>query len=271
MTTTPWAIQLHGVTFRRGKRIIFDNIDLEIAQGEITAIMGPSGTGKTTLMRLITGQIRPEKGSITVLGQSLSTLSRRELMRLRRRMSMLFQNNALFTDMTVGENVAFPLKEVLDLPQALVDILVPMKLQTVGLRGAASLMPSELSGGMARRAALARAIVMDPELMIYDEPFTGQDPITLGMLTRLVRNLNQGLSMTSLVVSHDIIEVSAIADKILLLSEGQVVAHDTPEALKASNNPLVSQFMHGLPDGPVPFHYPAADYAQVMREGGTND
>ena len=265
---TEAVVSIRGMSFSRGQRRIFEAIDLDIRGGEITAVMGPSGTGKTTLMRLITGQIRPDCGTITVLGKELHTLSRNELMRLRRRISMLFQGNALFTDMTVAENVAFPLHEVARLDPALIDILVTMKLQAVGLRGAADLMPAALSGGMARRAALARAIAMDPELMIYDEPFTGQDPITLGVLTRLVGDLNAGLKMTSLVISHDIVEASQIADSILLLSGGKVVAHDSPEALMQSTDPLITQFMHGKPDGPVPFHYPLTSaYAEALRKG----
>ena len=262
---TEAAVCIRGMGFSRDERRIFETIDLDIRAGEITAVMGPSGTGKTTLMRLITGQIRPDCGTITVLGENLARLKRDALMRLRRRISMLFQNNALFTDMTVAENVAFPLHEVSRLDPALIEIMVPMKLQAVGLRGAADLMPAALSGGMARRAALARAIAMDPDLIIYDEPFTGQDPITLGVLTRLVRDLNSGLKMTSLVISHDIVAVSRIADSIVLLSGGKVVAHDSPEALMRSGDPLIAQFMRGTPDGPVPFHYPVAGaYAAAL-------
>lgn len=268
---TETVVCLENVRFARGGRTIFDDISVEIAAGEITAIMGPSGTGKTTLMRLITGQLQPQQGKITVLGEDIGQLNRKQLMQLRRRISMMFQNNALFTDMTVGENVAFPLKEVLNMDQALIDIIVSLKLQTVGLRGAAHLMPSELSGGMARRAALARAMVMEPELMIYDEPFTGQDPISLAMLTSLVKNLNRGLGMSSLVVSHDLVEVCRIADKILLLSSGKIAAYDTPEHLMASDDPLVAQFFHGYADGPVAFHYPAVDYRQELLGGEDAD
>lgn len=263
--TTP-VIALEAVSFARGKRMIFEQLSFTLEKGEIVAVMGPSGTGKTTLMRLITGQVKPKKGKVWIFGQDVAQLSRAELMQLRRRISMLFQNNALFSDMTVGENVAFPLKEVLNLPDKLIDILVKIKLESVGLRGTAALMPAELSGGMARRAALARAMAMDPEIMIYDEPFTGQDPITLGMLTRLVRDFNHSLAMTSLIVTHDVAEVSRIADRILLLSGGKMVALDAPEAMYQSDNLLVEQFMHAKSDGPVPFHYPAPDYAQSLRE-----
>lgn len=259
------VIVLENVHFTRSRRVIFDDLSFALHKGEVVAVMGPSGTGKTTLMRLITGQVKPDKGRVLVFGQEVAKLSRSGLMLLRRRVSMLFQNNALFSDMTVGDNVAFPLREVLNLPEALLDIIVQLKLESVGLRGAADLMPSELSGGMARRAALARAMAMDPEIMIYDEPFTGQDPITLGMLTQLVRDFNRSLQMTSLIVTHDVAEVARIADRILLLSGGRLAALDTPDALYASSDPLVAQFMHAKPDGPVPFHYPAADYAAALR------
>lgn len=265
MNTTP-VIVLENVSFHRGRRAIFDDLSFSLFKGEIVAVMGPSGTGKTTLMRLITGQVKPTHGKVWVFGQEVAHLSRSELMRLRRRVSMLFQNNALFSDMSVGENVAFPLREVINLPDELIEILVKIKLESVGLRGAMDLMPSELSGGMARRAALARAMAMDPEIMIYDEPFTGQDPITLGMLTRLVRDFNRSLEMTSLIVTHDVAEVSHVADRILLLSGGRLVALDKPEALYNSQDPLIDQFMHAKSDGPVPFHYPALDYVGSLRE-----
>ncbi|SUO96588.1 ABC transporter ATP-binding protein [Suttonella ornithocola] len=260
-------IHFENVSFKREKRIIFSELSFSLFAGEIIAIMGPSGTGKTTLMRLITGQLMPTTGKVFVFGKDISKLNRNQMMLMRRKMSMLFQSNALFSDMTVGENVAFPLREVLKLPQALIDILVPMKLQSVGLRGAAHLMPTALSGGMARRAALARAMAMDPEIMIYDEPFTGQDPITLGMLTHLVRDFNQSLKMTSLIVSHDITEVSKIVDRILLLADGKLVALDKPSTLYESSDPMVSQFMHAKSDGSVPFHYPAENYAEVLKRG----
>lgn len=264
------VVTLESVSFSRGTRKIFDDISLSLYPGEVVAIMGPSGTGKTTLMKLITGQLQADSGKITTLGYDLSRLSRRQLLQLRQRMSMLFQSGALFSDMTVAENVAFPLREKTDLAPELIDIIVKMKLHCVGLRGAADLMPSELSGGMARRAALARAIVRDPELMVYDEPFTGQDPISLGMLTKLIRNINnhlKALNMCSLVVSHDIHEVCKIADRAILLANARIAAFDTPQALYDSDDPFVRQFMYAEPEGPVAFHYPAADYFTALKGG----
>lgn len=263
---TEVVVRVEHLSFSRGQRKIFDDVSFVIPRGEVVAVMGPSGTGKTTLMRLLTGQLRPDSGTVEVLGESVPDLSRAALMRLRRRMSMLFQSGALFSDMSVAENVAFPLREKTRLDCKLIATVTAMKLQRVGLRGAAALMPSELSGGMARRVALARAIAFDPELMIYDEPFTGQDPISLGVLTRLVRDLNDGLRMTSFVVSHDVTEVSKITDRILLFAGGRLLANDTPAAVYASTNPLVHQFMHAEADGPVAYHYPAADYAAELLE-----
>ena len=222
--------------------------------------MGPSGTGKTTLLRLITGQVAADSGSIEVAGENLRSLSRARLYALRRRMGMLFQNGALLTDLSVFENVAFPLREHTDLPERLIRQLVLTKLQAVGLRGAAEMMPAELSGGMSRRVALARAIVMDPELLIYDEPFVGLDPISLGVILRLIRRLNDTLGITSIVVSHDVKEISSVADQVFLLSGGKVVAHGTPPELKSYPSETVKQFMGGLADRPVPFHFPAPDY-----------
>ncbi|MDO4643135.1 MAG: ABC transporter ATP-binding protein [Cardiobacteriaceae bacterium] len=259
-------VRVEHLSFSRGRRKIFNDVSFSIHRGEVVAVMGPSGTGKTTLMQLITGQLKPDAGKVEVLGSSVSTLSRRALMQLRRRMSMLFQSGALFSDMTVAENVAFPLREKTRLDRKLIDVVTAMKLQRVGLRGAATLMPSELSGGMARRVALTRAIAFDPELMIYDEPFTGQDPISLGVLTRLVRDLNDGLRMTSLLVSHDVLEVSKIVDRILLFADGRLLADATPQALFDSADPLVHQFMHAEADGPVAYHYPAKDYAVDLLE-----
>ena len=253
-------IRLDGVSFFRGKRAIFKDLNFSINKGEIIGVMGPSGTGKTTLMRLITGQLQPNSGKVLVFGEDLAQKSRAELMEIGRRMSMLFQSNALFTDMTIAENVAFPLIEVANLPQELIKNIVAMKLRSVGLGGVQNLMPSELSGGMARRAALARAMALDPEIMIYDEPFTGQDPFSMGMLTRLVKNLNSGLNMTSLIVSHDIAEVAEISDRILLIADTRLIAFDKPENLYNSKDPMVYQFMNAKSDGPVPFHYPNYDY-----------
>ena len=231
--------------------------------------MGPSGTGKTTLLRLITRQVRPDRGTVLVGGQDIGALSLDGIYRLRRRMGMLFQNGALLTDLDVFENVAFPLREHADLPERLIRQLVLMKLQAVGLRGAAALMPGELSGGMGRRVALARAIVMDPELLIYDEPFVGLDPISMGVVLRLIRRLNDTLGLTSIVVSHDIDQITAVADHCYLLSGGKVAASGTPAQRRSDPSGMVHQFMGGLADGPVPFHYPAPDYyhSLLQREG----
>ncbi len=257
-------VEVRGLTFQFGSRTIFDNIDLDLARGKVTAIMGPSGTGKTTLLRLIGGQIRPTAGAISVDGQNVPGLSRRALFELRKRMGMLFQSGALLTDLSVFDNVAFPLREHSGLPETMVRDLVLMKLEAVGLRGAQRLMPSELSGGMARRVALARAIALDPMMIMYDEPFTGQDPISMGVLVKLIRNLNEVLGLTSIIVSHDVAETSAIADYIYVLSQGKVVGQGTPHELQHSESEWVRQFMKGLPDGPVPFHYPAGDYAEEL-------
>lgn len=246
-------------------RSIFQGLNLQAERGRITAIMGPSGTGKTTLLRLLMGAIHPQRGVVRCFGQDVNRLSRSELYALRRRVGMLFQNGALLTDMSVFENVAFPLREHTRLPESLLRPLVLMKLHAVGLRGAADVMPAELSGGMVRRVALARAIVMDPEVLIYDEPFVGLDPISMGVIVRLIQSLNSSLGITSIVVSHDVHEINAIAHQSYLLSEGKVVAAGTPAALREADTPVVNQFMNGLADGPVPFHYPAPDYrAQLM-------
>ncbi|WJW74851.1 ATP-binding cassette domain-containing protein [Thiohalobacter sp. IOR34] len=262
-------VKVRGLRFARGSRWIFDGVDLDIPRGKVTAIMGPSGTGKTTLLRLIGGQLKPHAGSLWVDGEEVPSLRLRELYRLRQRIGMLFQSGALLTDLNVYDNVAFPLREHTDLPEIMIRDLVLMKLQAVGLRGARGLMPSELSGGMARRVALARAIALDPMMIMYDEPFTGQDPISMGALVQLIRLLNDALGLTSIVVSHDVQETAAIADYIYVLSEGKVVDHGTPEALNQSESPWVMQFMHGLPDGPVPFHYRAPPYLDdLLGEGG---
>jgi phospholipid/cholesterol/gamma-HCH transport system ATP-binding protein len=247
-------------------RPIFKSLDIRVRQGRITAVMGPSGTGKTTLLRLITGQVFADRGEVKVFGQDIARASGGEIYALRKRMGMLFQNGALLTDMSVFENVAFPVREHTDLPEPLIRRLVLTKLQSVGLRGAAELMPSELSGGMARRVALARAIVMDPEILIYDEPFAGLDPISLGMILRLIKQMNDALGITSVVVSHDVQELGTIADDSYLLSGGTVVARGSPQELAHSDSQVVKQFMTGAADGPVPFHYPAADYAQQLLE-----
>jgi phospholipid/cholesterol/gamma-HCH transport system ATP-binding protein len=246
---------------------VFTDMDIAIARGAVTAIMGPSGTGKTTLLRLITGQIFADRGDVIVEGKNLATLKRREIYALRRRMGMLFQNGALLTDLDVFENVAFPLREHTRLPEPLIRTIVLTKLHAVGLRGAAGLSPQQLSGGMARRVALARAIALDPDLLIYDEPFAGLDPISMGVVMRLIRSLNDALGITSIVVTHDVREISQIADASYILSEGTVVASGTPRELKEHPSPVVHQFMDGLADGPVPFHYPAPDYHEELLDG----
>jgi phospholipid/cholesterol/gamma-HCH transport system ATP-binding protein len=248
------------VTFLRKEKLILDQVDVRIPKGKITAIMGPSGCGKTTLLRLIGGQILPEQGMVRVLGSQITNISRKDLYKLRKQMGMLFQSGALFTDLSVFENVAFPLREHTNLPEDMVKDLVFMKLEAVGLRGAHSLMPSELSGGMVRRVALARAIILDPHLIMYDEPFTGQDPISMGVLVKLIKLLNDLLGLTTILVSHDIHETLSIADYVYLISNARVVECGTPEELQNSSNPWVQQYILGLPDGPVPFHYPANNY-----------
>jgi len=254
------------VRYAIGGRPIFDGLDITARRGRITAFMGPSGTGKTTLLRLITGQSQAQSGSVKVFGSEVSSMSSAELFALRRRMGMLFQNGALLTDLDVYENVAFPLRAHTKLPEPLVRQLVLTKLHAVGLRGAARLMPSELSGGMARRVALARAIVMDPEILIYDEPFVGLDPISMGVICRLIKQMNEALGITSIVVSHDVQELASIAHESFLLSGGKVVASGTPEELARSTLPEVKQFMGGLADGPVAFHYPANDYQSDLLD-----
>jgi phospholipid/cholesterol/gamma-HCH transport system ATP-binding protein len=260
-------VDIRDVHYGINGRAIFAGLNLTIQRGRITAIMGPSGTGKTTLLRLMTGQIRPDRGQVIVEGKDVATLSRRDLFAMRRRMGMLFQNGALLTDMDVFDNVAFPLREHSDLPEELIAHIVLTKLQAVGLRGAWQLMPAELSGGMARRVVLARAIATDPAMLIYDEPFAGLDPISMGVILRLIRQMNDALGLTSLVVSHDVDEIAMLADVSYILSGGKVVASGETKALKNSDVELVRQFMNGLADGPVPFHYPAPDYRQHLLSG----
>ena len=260
------VVDVRDVRYSIGGRAIFDGLDITARRGRITAFMGPSGTGKTTLLRLITGQAHADRGSVRVFGEEVSTMPRAQLYALRRRMGMLFQNGALLTDIDVYENVAFPVRAHTNLPEALVRQLVLTKLHAVGLRGAARLMPAELSGGMQRRVALARAIVMDPDILIYDEPFVGLDPISMGVICRLIKQMNEALGITSIVVSHDVKELAEIAHDSYLLSQGKVVANGTPEELRHTMTPEVRQFMEGLPDGPVPFHYPAPDYAKQLLE-----
>jgi phospholipid/cholesterol/gamma-HCH transport system ATP-binding protein len=260
LNQAPPIVEICNVKYAVGGRAIFSGLDMEILRGKVTAVMGPSGTGKTTLLRLITGQVSAAGGSLKVAGQDMSKLRRAQLYQLRQRMGMLFQNGALLTDLSVFENVAFPLREHTDLPERLIRQLVLTKLQAVGLRGAAMLMPGELSGGMIRRVALARAIVMDPEILIYDEPFVGLDPISMGVILRLIRRMNDVLGLTSIVVSHDVKEISSVADAVFLLSGGKVVARGTPREMQANASETVRQFVGGLPDGLVHFHYPAPDY-----------
>jgi len=255
---------LHGVDYSIDGKSVFGGLDIGIGRGQVTAIMGPSGTGKTTLLRLITGQLRPDAGRVVVDGQDVASLDRAGIYALRRRMGMLFQNGALLTDLDVFENVAFPLREHARLPERLVRTLVLTKLHAVGLRGAASLMPQQLSGGMSRRVALARAIVMDPDILLYDEPFAGLDPISMGVVLRLIRSLNDALGISSVVVTHDVREISQIADASYILSGGRVVASGTPADLRDHPSPVVHQFMEGLADGPVTFHYPAPDYRRQL-------
>ncbi|MDP3010195.1 MAG: ATP-binding cassette domain-containing protein [Methylococcales bacterium] len=261
-------VSVRDLTFSRGNNKIFDDISLDFERGKITAIMGPSGTGKTTLLKLIGGQLYPEKGTVTVDGQNVHQLRRKELYELRKRMGMLFQSGALLTDMNVYDNVAFPLREHTHLTESMIRSLVLMKLQAVGLRGAHQLMPNELSGGMARRVALARAIALDPMMILYDEPFTGQDPISMGVLVLLIKALNETLGLTSIIVSHDVEETAKIADYIYVIANGKVVDHGTPAQIEQSSSEWVQQFMHGAADGPVHFHYPAKEYVDDLLSTG---
>ncbi len=261
-------VEIKDAAFSYGDRPVLKGINLTAKRGQVIAIMGSSGCGKTTLLRLIGGQIRPGQGVVRVAGESLGELDQAGLYRLRRKMGMLFQFGALFTDMSVFANVAFPLREHTDLPEDAIRDLVLMKLHAVGLRGAARLMPAELSGGMARRVALARAIALDPGLVMYDEPFAGLDPISLGITGNLIRRLTDTLGLTSLVVTHDVQESLKIVDYVYFVSDGVIVAEGTAEEIRASGLPYVHQFVHGEADGPVPFHYPAPSYADDLQLGG---
>ncbi|HEY6530096.1 MAG TPA: ATP-binding cassette domain-containing protein [Cellvibrionaceae bacterium] len=258
--TSSEFIEVRNLSFFRGDRPIFDDLNMTIERGKITAVMGPSGTGKTTLLRLIGGQLTPDSGQILLEGQNIPELSRSDLFKMRRKIGMLFQSGALFTDLSLYENVAFPLRVHTQLSESMIRDIVLMKLEAVGLRGAYQKMPNELSGGMARRAALARAIALDPELVMYDEPFVGQDPISMGMLVKLIRVLRETLSITSIIVSHDVGETASIADYIYVVAGGKVIGEGTPDAILNTQDPQVKQFIRGLADGPVPFHYPAEDY-----------
>jgi phospholipid/cholesterol/gamma-HCH transport system ATP-binding protein len=267
-TQTP-LIEFRGVDFGYGERLIVDGVSLSIAKGQVTAIMGASGGGKTTLLRLMAGQVQAQLGEVIFDGQDVGRLGPSALYAVRRRMGMLYQFGALFTDISVFDNVAFALREHTDLPEALIRDIVLMKLHAVGLRGARDLMPSQLSGGMARRVALARAIALDPQLIMYDEPFAGLDPISLGTAARLIRNLNDTLGLTSVIVSHDLDETFHIADRVIILANGRIAAQGTPEEVRTSTDPLVHQFVSASPEGPVRFHYPgptvAEDFAGEVR------
>ena len=253
-------IEISDLSYVLGERVIFDGVCMTVPRGQITAIMGPSGTGKTTLLRIIGGQLKPDRGEVMVAGLDVCRLNRAELFELRKNMGMMFQSSALFTDLSVFENVAFPLRVHTELSEDSIRDLVLMKLNAVGLRGARDLLPNQLSGGMSRRVALARAIALDPILLMYDEPFTGQDPIAMGVLLTLIKNLNQALKTTTLLVSHDIHETVSIADKIYVLADGKVIGEGTPDALASDDSLQIRQFMDGSPDGPVPFHYPADEF-----------
>ena len=261
-------VELRNVTFSYGERVVLRDLSLAVPRGKVTALMGASGGGKTTVLRLIGGQQRAQQGQVLFDGQDVGAMDRDALYAARRRMGMLFQFGALFTDMSVFENVAFPLREHTDLPEELIRDIVLMKLHAVGLRGARDLMPSQVSGGMARRVALARAVVLDPELVMYDEPFAGLDPISLGTAAQLIRQLNDAMGLTTILVSHDVEETFRVADHVIVLGPGTVAAQGTPEAVRASEDPLVHQFVHALPTGPVPFHYPGPTVAQDFGPAG---
>ena len=263
LNTNPDAlVELRDIRFGYGERVILDGITLTVPRGKVTALMGASGGGKTTVLRLIGGQYRAQSGSLTFDGQEVGALDPAGLYAVRRRMGMLFQFGALFTDLSVFDNVAFPLREHTDLSESMIRDVVLMKLEAVGLRGARDLMPSEISGGMARRVALARAMALDPELIMYDEPFAGLDPISLGTAARLIRQLNDTLGLTSVIVSHDLDETFHIADQVIVLANGKIAAQGTPDDVRHSRDPLVKQFVTAAPDGPVRFHYPGPSVAQ---------
>ena len=261
---------MHHLSFGYGERLILDDVSLTIPRGKVTALMGASGGGKTTVLRLIGGQIRAQRGQTLFDGQDVTPMTQSELYVARRRMGMLFQFGALFADLNVYENVAFPLREHTDLPEALIRDIVLMKLNAVGLRGARDLMPSDLSGGMARRVAMARAIALDPELVMYDEPFAGLDPISLGTAAQLIRELNDAMGLTTILVSHDLAATLELADHVVILGPGVIAAQGTPDEVRASSDPLVHQFINALPTGPVPFHYPGPDIAHDfgVQSGG---
>tara|TARA_R100000750_G_scaffold9046_2_gene6081 strand:- start:22156 stop:22956 length:801 start_codon:yes stop_codon:yes gene_type:complete len=260
-------VELKDLTFAHGSHRVYDGLSLTVPKGKMVAVMGPSGIGKTTLLRLIGGQLKPDSGSIKVAGEEVPKLKRDALYQLRKRMSMLFQSGALFTDMSVYENVAFPLREHTDLPEELIRSVVLMKLEAVGLRGARHLMPSELSGGMARRAALARAIALDPDLILYDEPFAGQDPISMGVIVKLIKSLNESLGLTSIVVSHDVNDLLSIADYAYVIADKKVVGEGAPDELRNNETAIIQQFLNGSADGPVAFHYSDDDFTTDLLRG----
>ena len=265
---TDGFIEFEDVHLSLGGRVILDGLNLSIPNGQVTAIMGPSGAGKTTLLRLITGQLKPDQGRVVVNGQVVNKMTTKALNQYRKNVGVLLQNGALFTDLTCFDNIALPLREHTDLPEVLIRKVVLMKLHTVGLRGAAEMYPRELSGGMNRRIAMARAMAMDPGVMLYDEPFAGLDPISMGISLRLIRRVNEALGMTSLVVTHDINEVAKLAHLACIIAQGNIIAAAAPDELAQSKEPLVEQFMQGLPDGPVAFHYPAPDLADDLLGSG---
>ncbi len=260
-------VQIRNLHFTHGTHKIFNGISLDIRAGQVTAFMGPSGTGKTTLLKLIGGQLRPQQGTVQVFGKDIHNVGQNTLYALRKQMGMLFQSGALLTDLNVFENVAFPLREHTQLPEQIMRDLVLLKLEAVGLRGARKLMPSQLSGGMARRVALARAIVLDPSMIMYDEPFTGLDPITKGTIVTLIKELNESMGITSVIVSHDVGETLSIADYIYVISEGEIVESGTSADLSTSSSEWMQQFLQGLPDGPVPFHYPSDNFKEDLLVG----
>jgi phospholipid/cholesterol/gamma-HCH transport system ATP-binding protein len=260
-------LQIQDVHFSFGEKPLYRGLNLDVHKGQVVAIIGPSGCGKSTLLNFVGGRLYPNSGSVICDGVTVNTLGRKALFDLRKRLGMMFQASALLTDFSVFENVAFPVRQNTDLSDVLIRHLVLMKLEMVGLRGARDLMPAELSGGMARRVALARAIAMDPLLVMYDEPFTGLDPISMGVIVKLIREINDTLGMTSLVVTHDVREACTIADYMYLLGDGRVIGEGSPEEMQQSDSPNIKQFMNGLPDGPVHYHYPAPDYADDFMEG----
>jgi phospholipid/cholesterol/gamma-HCH transport system ATP-binding protein len=260
----PNLVEIRKLHFGYGERPILSGLNMDFARGKVIAVMGGSGSGKTTILRLIGGQLQPQSGSVSVDGQMVQTLDTKAMYLLRRRMGMLFQHGALFTDLSVFDNVAFPIREHTDLPETLIRDLVLMKLHAVGLRNAAQLKPAEISGGMARRVAVARAIALDPQLIMYDEPFAGLDPISMGVIANLIRKLNDALGSTSILVSHDVHESFSIADYVYFLSQGKIVAQGTPQEMLASTDPYVKQFVHAEADGPVPFHYPGRSLAEDL-------